>query len=391
MAKKRASGEGSFSQRKDGRWMGRISLGHDRNGKAVRKSVYGHTQKEVREKIEAIKKLHESGLTNERVGTVGEFLELWIEDDVKVSRGGNKTIQEYEDVSKRYIKPYIGHIKLQKLTSMLCRNWQAQLVREGYTANKRRKSLRVFSVAMTAAIQHDMITRNPLIGVPKPVVTRRKIMPLEPEQCIELFAKCKESRLGDVIILAALTGLRKGELFALDWTDINISERVLTVRKSLEEVKGKTRLKEPKTKAGRRAVFIDQIAVAALLSRQRKAEAEGLGQDVCKIVFPNSIGGHLLGSNFDRNVWYPIRLAAGIPKTVRFHDLRHTQASLMLAAGVHPKVVQERLGHSDIAMTLNIYSHLLAGMQADGVEKMAAFLKPKSDVSRIEEENRRDS
>jgi integrase len=360
--------------------MGQVCLGMDKNGKMVRKTVYGHTLKEAREKAAAIRKQVESGLTNEKVGTVGEFLDAWIADDVKVSRDGQKTIQEYDDVCTRYIKPYIGHIKLQKLTSMHCRNWQGQLSREEYTPNMRKKSLRIFSVAMTAALLNDLILRNPLIGVPRPSVKRRKISPLEPEQCIALFAECHRHRLGDVIILAAMTGLRKGELFALGWEDVNISERVITVRKSLEEVGGKTRVKDPKTKAGRRAVLLDGIAAEALLARKVKAEAEGFGKADCSIVFPNSRGGYLLGSNFDRNVWYPVRKRAGIATTVRFHDLRHTQASLMLAAGVHPKVVQERLGHSDISLTLNTYSHLLAGMQANGVEKMASLFESKGKI-----------
>ena len=374
MAKKRSAGEGTYCQREDGLWMGRISLGMDNNGKAVRKSVYGHTLKEAKEKVDALRKQHESGLTTEKVGTVGEFLDAWIADDVKVSRDGNKTIREYEDTVKNYIKPYIGHIKLQKLTSMHCRTWQGQLSREGFTPNMRKKSLRVFSVAITAALRSDMIQRNPLVGVPKPSVKRRSIHPLEPEQCAELFRQCQQHRIGDVIILAAMTGLRKGELFALHWEDVNISERVLTVRKNLEEVSSKRRIKDPKTKAGRRAVVLDAIGAEALESRKRKAEAEGLGKGDCSIVFANRLGGYLLSSNFDRNVWYPIRKAAEIPETVRFHDLRHTQASLMLAAGVHPKVVQERLGHSDISLTLNTYSHLLAGLQAEGVEKMAALI-----------------
>ena len=383
MAKKRAAGEGSICQRKDGLWMGRIILGRDSKGKAVRKSVYGHTQKEARDKADKLRKQFESGLTTEKVGTVGEFLEMWLEDDVRVSRDGNKTIREYTDTVKNYIKPYLGHLKFQKLTSIQVRHWQGQLSREGFTASMRKKSLRVFSVAITAAMENDLILRSPLIGVPRPSVKRRAINPLEPETCTELFLKCQKHRLGDVIIMAAMTGLRKGELFALEWGDVNIAERVVTVRRSLEEVSAKRRIKDPKTAAGRRAVLLDPIAAEALASRLRKAEAEGMGPADCKIVFPNRRAGYLLGSNFDRNIWYPIRKAAGVPDTVRFHDLRHTQASLMLAAGVHPKVVQERLGHSDIALTLNTYSHLLSGMQADGVDKMSALFAPKPTIGSV--------
>ena len=361
--------------RADGRWMGRISLGHDSSGKHIRKAVYGKTLKEARDKADQLAKEYESGLTVEKVGTVAEYLDQWIELDIKTRGSGNKTISEYEDTVTRYVKPYIGHHSLKKLTSLQCRNWLVELTRKGFTPNMRKRAIRVFSVAMSAAVRADLITRNPLQGVPRPKVNRRHISPLSPDQCVELFKHCQTHRLGQLIIVAALTGLRKGELFALDWSDVNLRERVITVRRSLEEVRGKLALKSPKTAAGRRAVLIDEVVRAALVKRMDTAIAEGLPPAECPIVFPNNIGGHLRGNNFDRNVWYPIREAAGLPKTIRFHDLRHTQASLMLAAGVHPKVVQERLGHSDISLTLNTYSHLLNGLQAEGVEKMAKLIQ----------------
>ncbi len=134
------------------------------------------------------------------------------------------------------------------------------------------------------------------------------------------------------------------------------------------------KLKEPKTKAGKRVVSLDPVAVAALRSRLRKALEEGFDPAQVPIVFANIRGGYLRGSNFDRNVWYPIRDSVGIPDTFVFHDLRHTQASLMLAAGVDLKVIQKRLGHADFATTANTYSHLLQNAQNDGVDKLAAMM-----------------
>jgi integrase len=200
------------------------------------------------------------------------------------------------------------------------------------------------------------------------------VTPLEPEVCQGLFKACQSHRLGDLIVLAAMTGLRKGELFALDWNAVNLTEGVLVVRKTLQELRG-LKLKEPKTSAGKRVVSLDHVAIAALRSRLKKAKEEGFEPEDVPIVFPNIRGGYLRGSNFDRNVWYPIRKAAGIPDTFVFHDLRHTQASLMLAAGVDLKVIQARLGHRDFATTANTYSHLLQNAQNEAVEKMAAMMK----------------
>ena len=235
----------------------------------------------------------------------------------------------------------------------------------------------IFRIALTTAVRHDLIIRNPLIGVQVPKVTKREITPLEPEQCERLFENSEPHRLGDAIILATMTGLRKGEIFALQWGDVNLRERVLTVRKNLEDFGGRLSVKKPKTVAGRRAVVLDDIASEAIERRMKKADDEGSDISSQGIMFCNQRGGYLRSQNFDRDAWYPIREAAGIPKTVRFHDLRHTQASLMLSAGIHPKIVQERLGHANIAMTLNTYSHLMSGIQAESVDKMSAMIPRK--------------
>lgn len=120
---------------------------------------------------------------------------------------------------------------------------------------------------------------------------------------------------------------------------------------------------------------LDDEAVKALRSRLKKAKEEGFEPEDVPVVFPNERGGYLRGSNFDRRVWYPIRKAAGIPDTFVFHDLRHTQASLMLVAGVDLKVIQKRLGHRDFATTANTYSHLLQNIQNEAVEKLSAMMK----------------
>ena len=255
-----------------------------------------------------------------------------------------KTRQEYGGIVKLYITPNIRHLKLSKLDGDQLVTWQAKMARKGISADIRFRTIKILRAALNQAVKLRLLPYNPCAALDKPKVGRKEVTPLEPEQCAKLFAACESHRLGDLIILAAMTGLRKGELFALHWNAVNLDEGVLAVRSALEELSGGLKVKDPNTSAGRRVVA---EAIKALRSRLKKAREEGFEPEDIPIVFGNERGGYLRGSNFDRRVWYLIRKAAGIPDTFVFHDLRHTQASLMLAAGVDLKVIQKRLGHRD--------------------------------------------
>lgn len=370
---KRGTGEGTVFKRPDGRWVGSVSLGFDQHGKRIRKVVYGKTQKEVNDKLDDLKQQRKQGAKS-IVGkdTLAAYLTRWL-DDVELNKEG-KTHQEYEGAVRLYITPFIGSQQLTKLNGETLVSWQGKLARKGFTPNMRHRSIKVLRAALSKAVKLRIIPFNPCVSLDKPKVTRKEVTPLEPEECHKLFAACQKHRLGDVIILAAMTGLRKGELFAIEWSAVDLDEGVLMVRKTLQELRG-LKLKEPKTTSGKRPISLDPVAVAALRSRLKKARDEGFDPDEVPIVFPNTRGGYLRGSNFDRNVWYPIRDGVGIPDTFVFHDLRHTQASLLLAAGVDLKVIQKRLGHRDFATTANTYSHLLQGAQNDAVKKMSALMK----------------
>ena len=169
-------------------------------------------------------------------------------------------------------------------------------------------------------------------------------------------------------------------MFALEWNAVNLREGVLTVRKALEEINGKVIVKVPKTRHSRRTVTLEPIAIKALQNRLEKAKAEGFDPADVPICFPDTIGGYLRGSNFDRYIWYPIRKAAGVSKSVTFHDLRHTQASLMLHAGVDMKVIQRRLGHADYGTTANIYAHLLQDAQATASGMLGSLMEKTAPV-----------
>ncbi len=370
---KRANGEGTIYQRRDGRWVGKLSLGHDPTGKRIRKTVYGKSQGEVREKLEGLKLAAKRG-TKAIVGrdTVTSYLDRWLADDVRINRA-SRTVQEYELAVRSYIKPKLGRLQLNKLNGEHLQSWQSWMVRQHFTPNMRLRGVRVLRNALNKAIRLGLITHNPCQAIDKPKVSRKAVTVLEPSECFALFHEAEQHRIGDIITVATMTGLRKGELFALEWSAINLAEGVLVVRQTLENINGHLSLKEPKTRAGRRVVVLSQTVIEALKRRRVKASYEGL--DYCKTVFPDTRGGCLRSSNFDRNVWYPIRNRAGVSDQFTFHDLRHTAASLMIGAGTPMKVIQERLGHVDFATTANIYSHLLKDAQADAVARTEEFLR----------------
>jgi len=195
-----------------------------------------------------------------------------------------------------------------------------------------------------------------------------------------LLAECVGHRLGAVFTLAVTTGMRQGEIFGLQWDDVDLDAGTLSVRHSLEEVKGKLTLKVPKTKSGRRNIKLSMISVQAL--RDRWALAMQEDATGVPFVFCDTDGNPLRKSNFERRVWKPLRKLARLPETVRFHDLRHTSASWLLKAGVSAKVVQERLGHADVRVTLNTYSHVMPGMQDEAADKFDEVLtKPEKKTS----------
>jgi integrase len=173
------------------------------------------------------------------------------------------------------------------------------------------------------------------------------------------------------------TGLRLGELFALQWSDVDLEDGAVTVRHTLAELKGILRLAEPKTAKRRRRVELPDMAVAALLTHRRRMLTEG--HAAVPWVFCNQHGGPLRRSHFHRQDFKPLLKRAGLPD-IRFHDLRHTSATLLLSAGVHPKIVQERLGHSQISMTMDTYSHVMKGMDKQAASKLNTILtaKPKA-------------
>jgi integrase len=227
--------------------------------------------------------------------------------------------------------------------------------------------------SLKQALKWGLVIRNVCDAVDPPRVSKRDIHPLSPEQVGKLLAAAKGNRLEALYPTAVGTGLRLGELFGLQWSDVDLGSGTISVRHTLTELNGILTLSEPKSAKGKRMVELPQRVVKALHEHRKRALAEGFAS--VPWVFCNQHGGPLRRSHFHAQQFKPLLKRADLPD-IRFHDLRHTSATLLLVQGVHPKVVQERLGHAQISLTLDTYSHVLPSMQRDAAGRLDSMLVP---------------
>ena len=364
--KRRGRGEGSIFQREDGLWVASASLGYDANGKRIRKTAYGKTKREAQEKLNRL--LIGSAPADVDKLTVTQYIDLWLE--AKKRTVAPTTHRSYSDLSRMYIKPHVGHYKLTALRPLHVNQMYAALVKTGETVSNQRKAGGVLFSVMRQAAKIRLIEYNPCADLDRPRTEKREMSILTPGQVDTFLKAAKEDPLHPLYVLALTSGMRSGELFALYWKDIDFEGRAVSVVRTLEELSGKLRLKPPKSARGTRRIDLPKMMMDALHDHRKRALAAGRLEAP---VFCDSQGGWLRRSNVARQSFYPILKRAELPR-IRFHDLRHTAATLLLIQGVHPKVVSERLGHASVEITLNTYSHVLPTLQRDAAEKLDQLL-----------------
>jgi integrase len=401
MARKKAEspsrsrrGDGSVYQRKDGRWVGEASVGLRADGGRQRRYVYADTREEAQAALRKL--LHERDrglLADPGKQTVGQFLTAWLEDVVKPSVRPN-TYRSYADVVNRHISPALGRIRLTKLSPQHLQRFYREKQDEGLTRTVR-LCHSVLHRSLGQATKWGLIPRNPASVVDPPRVSKKEFRPLSPEEAQRFLEAVEGDRFYALYVLAITCGLRQGELLGLTWENVDLDKGILQVRYQLQWVRKETAksgqqeygekdgkrkrqeriwvLTEPKSAKSRRTVMLPQVAVQALKKHRRQQIAEKLKmgevwQDL-GFVFTTPIGTPQDASNVRRRSFEPLLERAGVPK-IRFHDLRHTCATVLLAQGVHPKVVQEQLGHSQISLTLDTYSHILPTLQQEAANEM---------------------
>jgi integrase len=368
MPARRGNGEGSIYQRSDGRWVGSVSV-----GKGKRKYLYGKTRREVAEKLKKALAEQQQGLplANEKQ-TVDQYLQRWLEDSARPTvRAG--TFESYQRLIRLHVRPHIGKVPLARLTAQDLSRLYRTLLDHGLAPRSVQYVHAVLHRALGQALRWNLIARNPaeLVDAPRP--KRKEIAPLTPDQAKALLDAARGDRLEALYVVALTSGLRLGELLALRWADLDGERGELHVRRTLVRTQAGLSFNEPKTAKGRRTVRLPSFAVAALREHRARQLEERLrigpawdGQD---LIFPNEVGRPIDRQNLIRRSFKKLLQKAGLPD-VRFHDLRHTAATLLLRLGEHPKVVQERLGHSTISVTMDVYSHVLPDMQRQAAEKL---------------------
>jgi integrase len=369
---KRGQNEGSVYKRKrDGLWVAQVTI----QGKHV--SKYFKSQKDARVWLQDTISQIQIGLSlSSAKKTVGEHLTEWL-DSYKASVRP-KTIEQYSQIVRQHIMPYLGQIKLKDLRPDQIQALYTLKLNSGVSPRTVILVHAVLHRSLLMALKWGMIGRNPVDAVNRPKFKRKEMKTLNDTQARTFLSNAQGTRFEVLFWLAIATGLRQGELLGLKWSDVEWNQRRLRITRQVQRLHGGLEFTEPKSAAGKRVIVLGTGTTEKLrrqleiLTEQRLLAGE-LWKE-CDMVFPSTIGTPMDPSNLYHE-FKRILKKAGLPD-IRFHDLRHTAATLMLQQGTHPKVVQERLGHSDISLTLNTYSHVLPSMQEEAAERLEELLVP---------------
>lgn len=397
---RRAHGEGSIYQRKDGTWAGVTRYEDPETGEKKKHFVYGKTRKEVVSKKKAFEdELKKGVLPKAGKITVSQWLDDWMETYKKNSVRQN-TYEGYQRIIEAHLKPSIGSILLKELRPQQVQKMLNQKSESGrtrtdnidkkgspLTANTVIHIYTVLNMALKKAVKNGLIARNVCDAVDKPTKVKKEFMPWTTEETNKFLASVKGERLFPLYMVDWGAGLRRSELLGLQWPDINMKKGNLTIKRTLVRVKGGYKFGEPKTKKSRRTIPLPEPVIQALKAwRSQQAQDEmkwrGLHKDLpdedkpkfnpLKMVFSNEIG-EPMNPEFVSRAFKRDLEKAGLPE-IRLHDLRHGHATMLLELGEDLKVVSDRLGHSTITITADIYSHVREKLQREASRKLEQVL-----------------
>lgn len=367
-------------RRADGRWEGRITVGHKANGKPIYKNVLANTQSELMPKLNALKEKYAGvELSENSRMTLGEWLDKWLTEYVTFTVR-ESTLESYRDLANNQIKRFIGDKRLSALKTVDIQKLYNKVktegrVREhpilGYTLSDSmvRKVHMLLHQALDAAVREHLIPNNPTNGTTIPKCNYAEKQILCDSQLDTFLETIKtEEYWHDFFYVEIMTGLRRGEICGLKWSDLNIDTRKLRVQRSVSMKKGGVvNIGETKTDKGIRSITLPQSVIEMLRTRQKTAISEW--------IFPNLF-----------HPEYPISPAAAYRKLkailkraelpmIRFHDLRHTFATHAMQGGVDAKTLSSILGHTNASFTLDTYTHVTADMQQNASEVVSNMMK----------------
>lgn len=374
MARRRGRQIGSVYERSDGRWTAAVSVGYQ-GGKRKRRQIYGRTQKEVADALATLTNDFNKGLLLEADRqTVKTYLVRWLTESAKPKLRA-RTYESYSQVVNTHIVPYLGTIPMRKLTPQHVQSLLGQLGKKlsPRTVTYVRAILRS---ALNRALKWNIVARNAASLSDAPRIRYHEMRTFDVDEAKAFIAAAVPDRIGALFTVAIAVGLRLGEALGVSWDDIDLEAKTLRVCRALQRVDGVLTFVEPKSARSRRTIRLPVTAVDVLRQHRAQQNRERLlaGSRWIdkKLVFTSTIGTPLDERNV-RRAFRGICNAAGTP-VIRIHDLRHTCATLLLVQGVPARVVMEILGHSQIALTLDTYSHVLPALGREAADRMDAVL-----------------
>ena len=381
MSKRRGNGEGNLRKRSDGRWEGRYTAGiNPDTGKPISRNVLGRTQAETKEKLKAaIKQAEQVDVTQYEKYTVGQWANTWFETYAKPNIR-ESTAMYYQNYIDNHIVPNIGKIPLKKLTTLDLQKFYNKMKTSGRVqryknmANKGLSSKTVRGVhtmlhgCLEQAVQNRILPYNPSNACKILKKEKKEMYVIQPEKVGAYLHEAQAYGVLPIFYLEFSSGLRRGELLALLWTDIDVEKHTVSVTKTVNRMSGELKVQPPKTPKSIRTVAIPEQTVAILIG-EHEAHPDN------PYLFPSPKTGTMYDPSTIRRIHKKLLQRAGIEENVRFHDLRRTFTTLMIQNGADPKTLSAMLGHYSAAFTLDVYSNVTDSMQEHAAEKMGAFME----------------
>jgi integrase len=362
-----------ITKRKDGLFQGMYTVQTPHGPK--RKYIYGRKYKDVERKLtEAMGDAAKGIVFDDENMTVLEYMTRWLEDSAKGDLG-HRAYHNYHLQIRRHINPVLGRLKLSKLTAAHIQSLYAAKLRDGLKPSSVRYIHAVLHRALEQAVRFNLIPFNPAARVDPPKIRQEEITPLDADQARKLLDAARGNKFEALYVLSLTVGLRMGEALGLRWSDIDFHAKTLRVSRQLQRVRdgGGLVFSEPKN-ASRRTVNLPERAVEALKShrkRQLEERVKATHYEDSGLVFATGKGTPLDAQNVVNRHFKPLLKRADLPD-IRWHDLRHTYATLLLSRGTHPTYVQKSLGHASVQLTLDRYSHWMPSMgrnTAEGIDE----------------------
>jgi integrase len=367
---------GTIRKRGKASWELKFDVPSEDGKRKTRYATVRGTRQEAQRELTRLLGAADAGtLPDPSNATVAAYIEAWLHGAPK---GSAKTMERYGELAANQIIPHLGSHKLQRLKPDHVQHWHGVLIDAGLSARTTKHAHKLLRRVLGDAVKNGTVPRNVAAIHQPPEVEQEEIEILSPEQIADVLTKLEGHTLFPIVAVALATGLRRGELLAVQWGDVDLDAATLRVERSVEETRQGLRLKSPKTKRGRRNLKLPAEAVAVL--RAHKVQqmeirlALGMGKTEATTLVFSDVEGDLVKPHSVSRAWRRAVVALKLP-AVTFHALRHTHASMLIRAGVDILTISRRLGHSKAAITLEVYGHLISGADDAAADAIAGVLK----------------